>query len=120
MTPWLSTDVQSFVLGLTLLVLLVVTYPLAFRPRLQRGLLRFWYGMTTLGGSLLVASMIAMIAGQPPAVIASLAIPGLALSVCYAVTLMRILRRIQRLHVTALRHAHLRAHRHTEQDSAAE
>tara|TARA_S200000501_G_scaffold353724_1_gene373760 strand:+ start:297 stop:560 length:264 start_codon:yes stop_codon:yes gene_type:complete len=87
---------------------------------LQRLLLRFWYVMTTLGGSLLLASMIALIASQPPAVIASLAIPGLALSVCYALTLMRILRQIQRLDVTALRHAHLRAQKNTEQDAAVE
>ena len=120
MTAWLSADVQAFLQGLSLLAFLVVTYPLAFRPRLQRLLLRFWYVMTTLGGSLLLASMIALIAGQPPAVIASLAIPGLALSVCYAVSLMRILRQIQRLHVTALRHAHLRARQQAEQDSAVE
>ncbi|MEM7363314.1 MAG: hypothetical protein AAF525_04785 [Pseudomonadota bacterium] len=118
MTPWLSPDVQSFVQGLTLLVVLVVTYPLAFRPRWQQTLLRFWYGATTLGGSLLLASMIALIAGQPPSVIASLAIPGLALSVCYALTLMRILRQIQRLHVTALRHAHLRAHQQDDTESS--
>lgn len=40
-TAWLSVDVQSFVQGLTLLSLMGVTYPLAFRPRLQPLLLRF-------------------------------------------------------------------------------